>query len=77
MITRIGEMNMANLQNPGERSSIYELTGMNRDFMIPDWAIEGVKEGRTQIDITITPDTKNIVISPWRPYEMKCPYGKE
>ena len=43
---------------------------------IPGWAIEGVKEGRTQIDITITPDTKNIVISPWRPYEMKCPYGK-
>ena len=36
-----------------------------------------VKEKQVEASIELSPDSVHISINPWRPFEMKCPYGKE
>lgn len=37
---------------------------------------ETVIEKQVEASIDISPDNISIRIEPWKPYEMKCPYGK-
>lgn len=37
--------------------------------------IDGVIADNVEIQVTIEPDRVEINIQPWKPYEMKCPYG--
>lgn len=39
--------------------------------------VEVVAKEKIEISIEITPDSFNVCIQPWKPYEMRCPYGKE
>jgi len=36
-----------------------------------------VQEKQVEASIELSPDNVRISISPWKPFEMKCPYGKE
>ena len=37
--------------------------------------IDRVIADNVEIQVTIEPDRVEINIQPWKPYEMKCPYG--
>lgn len=45
---------------------------MGIDF---DELIRRVKTDSLEITITVEPDRTEISIQPWKPYEMRCPYG--
>lgn len=32
---------------------------------------------KVEVDISVMPNCMEIKIEPWKPYEMKCPYGKD
>ena len=36
-----------------------------------------VVEKKVEVDISVMPDCMEIKIEPWKPYEIKCPYGKD
>ena len=37
--------------------------------------LDRVIADNVEIQVTIEPDRVEINIQPWKPYEMKCPYG--
>lgn len=42
-----------------------------------DKLVDMVVEKKVEVDISVTPDNMEIKIEPWKPYEVKCPYGKD
>lgn len=40
-----------------------------------DALIDRVVTDKVEIQVTIEPDRIEVNIQPWKPYEMKCPYG--
>lgn len=44
---------------------------------IIDKLVKNVIEYKIEVEINITPDNIQIQAQPWKPFEMKCPYGKE
>lgn len=45
--------------------------------MIVERTTKAVIEKQVEATIEISPDNINISIHPWKPFEMKCPYGKK
>ena len=39
--------------------------------------INRVVEDKIEVHLEFTPENTTIEIQPWKPYEMKCPYGKD
>ena len=45
--------------------------------LVIDKLVKAVVEDKVDASIEIRPDGMEINIQPWKPYEMKCPYGME
>lgn len=39
--------------------------------------VDFVVNKNVEVDISVMPDSMDIKIEPWKPYEVKCPYGKD
>lgn len=50
---------------------------MNIDSKLLDKLVDMVVERKVEVDISVMPDSMDIKIEPWKPYEVKCPYGKD
>lgn len=50
---------------------------MKIDSELLDKLVDMVVEKKVEVDISVMPDSMDIRIEPWKPYEMKCPYGKD
>ena len=50
---------------------------MKIDSELLDKLVDMVVEKKVEVDINVTPDSMDIKIEPWKPYEVKCPYGKD
>ena len=42
-----------------------------------DKLIEFVVEKQVEVNVTIQPEYMEIHMEPWKPYEAKCPYGRD
>lgn len=44
-----------------------------------DWeeVIKRVKEDKVEITLTTTPESTELTVRPWEPYQPLCPYAKE
>lgn len=42
-----------------------------------DKIVDMIVEKNIEVDINVSPDYMEIKIEPWKPYEVKCPYGKD
>jgi len=50
---------------------------LNIDGKLLDKLVDMVVEKKVEVDINVTPDCMEIKLEPWKPYEVKCPYGKD
>lgn len=39
--------------------------------------IDRVVKDKVEVHLDFTPENTTIDIQPWKPYEMRCPYGRE
>lgn len=50
---------------------------LNLSNELLDKLVDMVVEKKVEVDINVMPDCMEIKIEPWKPYELKCPYGKD
>lgn len=50
---------------------------MKIDNELLDKLVKMVVDNKVEVDISVAPDSMDIKIEPWKPYEIKCPYGKD
>ena len=59
-----------------DRAQTVETITEEKIKTIVERVTQAVIDKQVEASIEISPDNVHISINPWKPYEMKCPYGK-